>query len=74
MNDDIVIGVLNDYDHADIVTIKELNEHAKDPLCVYSLEQYYDCRCGTDLTRFVYDPFTAREIEWNKLKKEYTKT
>ena len=77
MKGDIIIGMLNDYDYANIVTIKELYEHVMyDTLCVYTLAQYCDRRCATDLTRFTYDPFTGEKIDWKEVRQilaEYEK-
>ena len=68
MKDDTIIGILNDYDYETIITIEDLNEHIKDPLCVYTINQYCDCRYGTDLTRFSYDPYTGEKIIWKEVK------
>lgn len=54
------------------ITWKEL----KDELALfhyteYSLLQYTDFRCSTDLNaRFLYDPFTGETIPWKELRKE----
>jgi hypothetical protein len=74
MKEDIIIGILNDYDYTNIVTIKELYDHVMyDTLCIYTLAQYCDRRYATDLTRFTYDPFTGEKIDWKEVKKELLK-
>lgn len=73
MRHDIIIGMLSDYDHTDIVNIDDLYEAIKDEYCIYNIDQYCDLRYSTNLTRFTYDPFDGSKINWKEVKNELMK-
>jgi len=66
---DTTVGVLNiSYEYYEIVTVKDLkDELGKD--CYYTPKEYCDFRYGTNLRRFVYDPYTGEKIIWKEVKK-----
>ena len=73
MRHDIIIGMLSDYDHTDIVNIDDLYKAIQDEYCIYTIDQYCDFRYSTNLTRFTYDPFDGSKIDWKEVKKELMK-
>lgn len=66
-----IIGIFNEYGYAEFVTIETLTEECEHNRCAYSMRQYLDRRCSTNLTRFNFDPFTGNMIDWSELKKKY---
>ena len=55
------------YEWSELITKKELESLInKDSL--YQLNDYYDRRKSTNLTRFNYDPYTGEKINWKQLK------
>lgn len=78
-----VIGMLNDYENTELITLEELKEHIESvrataiyyktlslSLKHYELSDYCDKRKTTDLTRFEYCPFCGQKIDWERIKKE----
>lgn len=79
-----VIGMRNDYENTDLVTLAELKEYIerenrlaeshKDSewwrsICnKYTLDDYCDRRKSTDLTRFNYCPLCGKKIDWKEIK------
>ena len=68
MNDNICIGMINDYDETRLTTFSELKKYAE-AYSYYSIEQYLDWRFNANLSRFVFDPFTGKKIDWVELRK-----
>lgn len=68
-----IIGMLNDYDHTDLVSISDLYNAIQDRLCLYNIKQYCDLRYSTNLTRFWYDPYHGTPINWKEVKQELLK-
>lgn len=66
---EIIIGLLNDYDEPRLITFDGLKEYIKNRSPIFCLKQYFDWRYNTNLTKFVYDPFTGEKINWDELKK-----
>ena len=87
MQHDCYIGLRNDYENTDIVTLEELKmyieteqklaEQHKDSdwwqsiLCKYTLDDYGDMRKSTNLTRFRYCPMCGKKIEWKQIKNNH---
>lgn len=84
MNHECIIGMYNDYENTDLITYSEICEMSlsewkshlkyedtykrigiKPPT---RLEDYFDKRKNTELTRFDYCPVCGKKIDWNKLK------
>ena len=65
-----IIGMLNDYDHTDLVSISELYNAIQDRLCLYDIDTYCDLRFSTNLKRFSYDPYHGTHINWKEVKQE----
>lgn len=63
------IGLLKDGDDPRLVTFDDLKEYIKTWSPIFSLKQYFDWRYNTNLTKFIYDPFTGEKINWDELKK-----
>ena len=61
-----VIGIWNSYDDDEFVTFEDLKNLQK--ISAFTMEQYCDRRCSTNLTRFNYCPFSGQKIDWGKLK------
>lgn len=70
---DMTIGQFNvSYDSVILITLKQLIDDYRST--VYSLEDFFDRRKSTCLTRFNYDPFTGKEIPWKFLREEIKKS
>lgn len=80
-----VIGMRNDYENTELITLEELKEHIEREretaaycndknlsfsLRHYELSDYCDKRKNTDVTRFEYCPFCGKKIDWKEIKKE----
>lgn len=72
-----IIGMRNDYENTDIVTLEELKDHIqrdkeyRSPYPdwqTYELSDYCDKRKNTDLTRFEYCPMCGKKIDWKAIK------
>lgn len=79
------IGIYNDYENTNIVTCSELRvislsewESYLKYKDVYKsmgrnsptpIEDYFDKRKNTELTRFDYCPICGKKINWNELKR-----
>jgi hypothetical protein len=62
------IGLLCiDYSTTEVVTVQELKDEIKGG-CHFTPQQYCDFRYGTNLQRFLYDPFTGKKIDWKEVK------
>lgn len=73
-NETTTIGVLCEtYDRTFLCTVAELRDAMKDAQCHYTVRQYCDFRCSTNLQRFLYDPLTGERIDWRKVKELLTK-
>lgn len=69
MDKDTTIGMLClDYDCTVLASVLDLKYELDHARTVYTAKQYCDGRCSTNLTRFVYDPFTGEKIDWKKIK------
>lgn len=69
---DLTIGQLNlAYDDAKIISVSDLLNIYE--YTVYKLADFFDCRKSTCLSRFKYDPYTGKKIEWNRLNKIFKK-
>ena len=80
-----IVGMLNDYENTDIVTLAELKEHIETEKRLaeahkdsewwqsvfgkYTLDDYCDKRKSTDLTRFEYCPLCGKKIDWQAIKR-----
>lgn len=78
------IGMRNDYENTDLVTLTELKEYIEkenrlaerhkdsewwQSICnKYTLDYYCDRRKSTDLTRFNYCPLCGKKIDWKAIK------
>lgn len=60
MDEDTLIGVINDYDDTRLVSLYDF-KYMDSFSGHFSREQYFDWRFHTNLTRFVYDPFTGKK-------------
>lgn len=65
MEHNCIIGVFNDYEDSELVSVNELKEKRS----CYSMKEYTDWRYSTNLTRFVYCPFCGEKIIWKDIKK-----
>lgn len=75
-----VIGMRNDYENTELVTLAELKEHIKNRLErdynseynyrseLWLLSKYCDKRYSTDLTRFKFCPLCGKKIDWKAIK------
>lgn len=61
------IGIWNDY-YSPTITLEELKSKVLERPMVYTLEQYFDWRYNTNLTRFVYCPYCGKKIDWKGMK------
>lgn len=69
---DMTIGQLSiGYSSVVLVTLRELID--EQPNTVFSLDDFFDRRKSTCLTRFNYDPYTGQEIPWKTIKEELKK-
>lgn len=84
MEHNCIIGLRNDYENTELVTVEDLQEHItkektlleqnknnqwlKTVLSKYTLSDYFDRRKSTDLTRFNHCPFCGKKIDWRALK------
>lgn len=66
-----IIGLWNDYDNSMFVGKFTLYNIVKHNLSGYSIEQYCDKRCSTNLTRFNYCPDCGKPIDWKAVKNDY---
>lgn len=64
-----IIGVFNDYDDTRLISVGDLIEYTQECNSHFSLKQYFDRRCSTNLSRFNFDPFTGKKINWSELKR-----
>lgn len=69
MDEYTILGIISDYEDARLISVGELLEYVKSGKTCYSLKQYFDRRCSTDLQRFNFDPFNGDKIDWTNLKK-----
>lgn len=69
MDDYTILGIISDYEDTRLISVGELLEYVKSGKTCYSLKQYLDRRCSTDLQRFNFDPFNGDKIDWSKLRK-----
>lgn len=81
---DCIIGVYHHYGHGELVTLENLKcliaeriafnfECDKDGISEikykeYTLKDYADRRCRTNLTRFAYCPDCGKKIDWRAIK------
>lgn len=65
---DTIIGMLNGYEHSQIVTVEDVRNEILNG-CYYDAIKYTDFRFGTNLERFTYDPYTGHKISWKKVRK-----
>ena len=61
-----IIGTFHDYGGDILISFSELKE--EQPSTPYTMKQYLDWRCSTNLYRFNYCPICGTKIDWNKLK------
>lgn len=80
MEHECFIGMYNNYEDTDLITYSELKEKsARDEQFakkhewfrqdVTPLENFFDKRTNTELTRFDYCPVCGEKIDWNELKR-----
>ena len=67
-NTEITIGIINyACDITRLCTIGDLHEEVLKRKSVFTPKQYCDWRYRTNLTRFIYDPFTGKKIDWKEI-------
>lgn len=85
MEHNCFIGMYNDYGNTKLVTCSELRVMSLSEWELYLeyedvyksmrrntptlIEDYFDKRKNTELTRFDYCPICGKKIDWNKLKR-----
>lgn len=60
---DIIIGVLNDTGQP--ISAEELKLELQST--AFTAKQYCDFRYSTNLTRFFFDPYTGKRIDWKEI-------
>lgn len=82
MEHECIIGMYNYYENTDLITCSELINKNKRDWSLYKtaytwlspptpLEDFFNKRKNTELTRFNYCPVCGKKIDWNKLKRRY---
>ena len=62
------IGLFHDCEGDWLITVEGLKREQPDT--VYSMEQYMDSRCNTNLYKFRYCPWCGEKIDWKQIKKD----
>ena len=72
-NNNPTLGIFSHtYEWSELITKKELETLINED-SYYQLDDYYDRRKTTNLTRFNFDPYTGEKINWNHFKHENQK-
>lgn len=85
MEHECIIGMYNNYEDTDLITYSEICKMSLSEWKMYlkyedahtrigkspptRLEDYFDKRKNTELTRFDYCPYCGKKIDWNELKR-----
>ena len=67
IDEGMIIGMLHTEEGAYLISYKQLKDRGEQGF--YTLKEYLDSRCGTDLTHFNYDPYTGKKIDWTELRR-----
>lgn len=69
-NHECYIGIWYDYQYSTLITFNELKEKISElPITVrYTIKEYLDWRCSTNLQQFSYCPFCGKKIDWKELR------
>lgn len=68
MNYDTFVGKLDTFDSSRIVTVGDLKNEIQSGGCKFGPKEYCDFRYGTNLERFLFDPYSGEKINWKTVK------